>query len=75
MIVVKYGVGIDYGEVQLPDKPSPEEFNDATQKLHDNIYDTEEVHIAMDELLCKTLESLGYAEGIKIFHNTYMWYA
>lgn len=75
MITITYGYGEDHGVVELPDKPSPQEFKDAMQKLHDCIYDTEEVHVAMDTLLCKTLESLGYAEGIKIFDDTYMWYA
>lgn len=32
--------------------------------------DIEMSHIAMDNLMCETLEQLGYGEGIKIFLNT-----
>lgn len=27
-------------------------------------------HIRMDEYLCKTLESLGYSDGIRVYRST-----
>ena len=32
-------------------------------------YDEEKGHIEMDELMCETLESLGYGEAVKAFKN------
>lgn len=35
----------------------------------------EKTHSAMDKLMCKTLKSLGYGKGIKIFEESKRWYA
>ena len=32
-------------------------------------------HAEMDKLLMKTLVSLGYGEGVKVFKSTPKWYA
>lgn len=40
-----------------------------------NVHDLEEAHIFMDDLMCETLRSLGYGEGVDIFENTHKWYA
>lgn len=39
------------------------------------VYDLESTHIAMDNLMCEVLRSLGYDEGVDIFLNTEKWYA
>lgn len=60
---------------------SPEEFKNEMQKWSDafnsdNYYlDEEYIHIKQDELMCKTLQSLGYGEGVKIFNATPKWYS
>jgi len=35
----------------------------------------EECHIKMDALMCQLLEELGYGKGVKVFKDTYKWYA
>jgi hypothetical protein len=37
--------------------------------------DEEDVHIAMDGIMCNLLRDLGYGEGIDIFDSTPKWYA
>lgn len=37
--------------------------------------DKEASHREADELLCKTLDSLGYGAGVKIFSKIHKWYA
>ena len=37
--------------------------------------DVEVRHMAMDNLLCEVLKSLGYEEGIAIYKTTERWYA
>ena len=37
--------------------------------------DVEACHVEMDELMCETLSSLGYDEGVKFFRMTPKWYA
>ena len=60
---------------------SPEEFKkkmkelQIKEELRGIYFDREEMHIAMDELMCEVLNSLGYEEGVEIFQNTYKWYA
>lgn len=59
-----------------PNVMTPEEFENEMAKLRfvkDD--DLEGRHVAMDELMCKALRSLGYDEGVDIFNNTYIWYA
>jgi len=38
-------------------------------------YNEEEVHIRMDELMCKCLFELGYGKGVEVFKNTDKWYS
>ena len=61
---------------------TPEEFERRMQDAYDKysdpefrIYDIEEVHSEMDDILMETLESLGYEDGITIFRKTPKWYA
>lgn len=37
--------------------------------------DKEMAHREADELLCRTLDSLGYGAGVKIFAKLHKWYA
>ena len=37
--------------------------------------DPEGAHFKADELMCDTLESLGYAAGVNLFKNMGRWYA
>lgn len=37
--------------------------------------DLEETHMQMDALMCETLESIGYEEGVRIFKEAPKWYA
>ncbi len=53
---------------------SPTEFLEEMRSLSYE-YDTEHEHLLADELMCKILESLGYAEGVKVFREMTKWYA
>ncbi|MBO7451087.1 MAG: hypothetical protein J6U54_12050 [Clostridiales bacterium] len=63
----------------MNEKISPDEFVSQLKAIKKKWYneriDEEVCHIEMDELLCKTLSSLGYDEGIKLFRTTPKWYA
>ena len=55
---------------------TPEEFKKRMEMLSEKYEDDQEqVHICMDMLMCDTLRSLGYGDGIDIFNNTHMWYS
>lgn len=55
---------------------NPEDFKEEMKKLKEGWeYNKEDCHTMMDILLCKTLEKLGYGEGIKIFEDTGKWYS
>ena len=53
---------------------TPGDFASLMRKLaeHDDI---ESRHVQMDKLLCRVLESLGYAEGVAIFRESEKWYS
>lgn len=55
---------------------TPEEFKRKLIRINSDPENTTEcVHRAMDEVMCKVLEQLGYGEGVQIFKQTYKWYA
>ena len=64
---------------------TPEQFSKEMRYLYDRFYsnspleplqeDYEHVHELMDDIMCKTLISLGYNEGVSIFYDTPKWYA
>lgn len=64
---------------------TPEQFSKEMKRLYDRFYSTspfeplqedhERVHGLMDDIMCKTLISLGYSEGVSIFYDTPKWYA
>lgn len=61
---------------------TPKEFADEMRRITDDeqhkgdpYWDTEQVHIEMDNLMCEVLEDLGYGEGVEIFRNELKWYA
>jgi len=45
------------------------------RKAEDYDFGLQELHEAMDDLMCETLTSLGYSAGVEIFENTKKWYA
>lgn len=51
---------------------TPEEFKQAMADAEQ--YGVEEDHLAMDDIMCTLLRSLGYGEGIDIFDNIDKWY-
>jgi hypothetical protein len=52
------------------------EFKKAIEEIAEKYCGNEEVcHAVMDDLLCDTLRSLGYQDGIDIFDSTEKWYA
>lgn len=56
---------------------TPEEFAKRMRKINEtypDFHDTDERHIAMDDLMCEVLRELGYVEGIDIFNCTEKWY-
>ena len=68
---------------RLPECPikeitiTPEEFAKRMQgikELYSDFHDTDERHVAMDDLMCELLRELGYGDGIDIFDNTSKWY-
>lgn len=54
---------------------TPKEFADDEQHKGDPYWDTEQVHIEMDNVMCEVLKDLGYGEGVEIFRNELKWYA
>ena len=48
------------------------EMQEAYQKHGD---DEEIVHSVMDDIMCETLEKLGFAKGVEIFNEAPKWYA
>lgn len=58
---------------QAPDAkkaPTPEEFVQLLRMAAEGPIDVGKKHVQMDLVLCETLESLGYGEGVKLFHST-----
>lgn len=54
---------------------TPEEFWFKMCTLN-TIYDNEEdIHIAMDKLICDLLCELGYKKGVEVFKRTPKWYS
>ena len=53
---------------------TPEEFYDRMIIVSGHS-DTEQRHIAGDELMQEALESLGYQDGVDVFKGMYKWYA
>ena len=60
-------------------KITPEEFLKKLKAIKLKLYfrenDLHACHVEMDELLCKTLSSLGYDQGIEFFRMTPKWYS
>lgn len=55
--------------------PTPAEFERHLREILDRTDSEEDRHIDMDEYICKTLESLGYTDGVRVFRTTPKWYA
>lgn len=54
---------------------TPEQFAEKMKWIVDNYGDdVETCHVLMDDLMAATLESLGYAEGVKCYKNAEKWY-
>ena len=54
---------------------SPDDFLKQMSLLQEDINDPENRHEAMDDLLCRVLDSLGYGEGVKVYKQSEKWYA
>ena len=55
---------------------TPEEFKEKMQAIADRgDTDPEINHVDADRLLCEVLESLGFGDGVAIFHGIMRWYA
>ena len=55
---------------------TPREFERKMEEIfNDSSMDKEEKHMAADELMVKTLNSLGFSTGTKIFIGMEKWYA
>ena len=51
-------------------------FTEAMQEAYQKYGDDEEtVHSMMDGIMCETLDSLGFTEGVGIFNEAPKWYA
>ena len=61
-------------DMEVGDPPTPQEFAEKMKSLAVS-NDTENRHSDMDALMCETLRTLGYEEGVEIFENTDKWYA
>lgn len=77
---ILYDYDEDGNEVykDIPDKPTPGEFAETMRFFRDRYKDGNDIeitHMAMDALMCATLTSLGYEEGVKVFGGTPKWYA
>ncbi len=54
---------------------TPEEFEAKMKDIIETYESLEDCHAEMDLLMCKTLEALGYTEGIRLFRAKPKWYA
>lgn len=55
---------------------TPEQFKQAMQKLANKFGGDEEAfHAEADDLICNTLEKLGFKDGIEIFRKQPKWYS
>lgn len=63
----------------MSEKITPDEFLAKLKGIKSQRFfkedDVEACHVEMDELICETLSSLGYDEGVKFFRTTPKWYA
>ena len=57
--------------------PTDEEIRVFTEQMIELSKETdiEDRHISMDGLMCDLLESLGFGEGVEIFHSTEKWHS
>lgn len=55
--------------------PTPEEFAAKMNDIIETYKSIEDCHAEMDLLMCKTLEALGYIEGVRLFRAKPKWYA
>ena len=56
----------------------PGEFEKLMREIADSAdreWDYEESHIKADDLMCRTLEQLGYGAGTKVFREMGKWYS
>ena len=61
---------------QMNDVITPGEFLEQMQEIaNDPHYDNEIAHVRADGLMMRTLESLGYADGVEVFFKMPVWYA
>ena len=54
---------------------TPEQFAADMREIAKFDADPEGAHSMADDLLCKLLTELGYAEGVKVFEDMDKWYA
>ena len=61
---------------------TPEEFEQKMNDIStgsfygtDRMYDEEDMHRDMDNIMCNLLRDLGYGKGIDIFEDTPKWYS
>ena len=57
---------------------TPEAFEEAMQqikKADEAKSDHEGTHSQADDLMCKLLRDLGYAEGVKVYNRMERWHA
>ena len=55
--------------------PDPAEFERRMKEIENGgRYDVPDAHGDADELMCETLEKLGYGAGVEIFNSLTKWY-
>ena len=59
---------------------NPQVFYEKMKRLSNELnrefgMDEEDVHCAMDKLMCEILVEFGYEDGVKVFQETDKWYA
>ena len=54
---------------------TPDEFAAAMAEIAEKERFEDDMHEAMDDLMCEVLRELGYGEGIDIYEDTAKWYA
>ena len=52
-----------------------DDFKMKMRDLSESDMTEDDKHVAMDQLMCDTLRSLGFETGVEIFENTYKWYS
>lgn len=55
---------------------TPDEFAEKMKRIvEETVWDVENCHREMDDVMCELLTELGYGEGVQVFYGAEKWYS